>query len=106
VLLDFEQASTGALVYDLAVCINAWCFVDDFDPALIEALVAGYQQVRPLDPGERALLPVEARAAAMRFTVTRITDVYLPGVDLPGKDFRRYLRRLERLRAGALARIG
>lgn len=98
-LIDFEQASTGALVYDLAVCVNAWCYVDDFDDALITALVGGYQAVRPLDARERALLWVEARAAAMRFTVTRITDVHLPGVDLPGKDFRRYLHRLQRLRA-------
>ncbi len=98
-LIDFEQASTGALVYDLAVCVNAWCFADAFDDVLITALVDGYDDVRPLGPAERALLHVEARAAAMRFTITRITDVYLPKVDLPGKDFRRYLARLEQLRA-------
>jgi homoserine kinase type II len=97
-LLDFEQASLGAWVYDLAVAANAWCWVDDVVPELCAALFAGYQEVRPLEPVERSLLPVELRAAAVRFTVTRITDVYLPGADLPGKDFRRYLARLRRWR--------
>ncbi|HEU5056463.1 MAG TPA: homoserine kinase, partial [Kofleriaceae bacterium] len=97
-LLDFEQASLGAWVYDLAVAANAWCWDDDVVPELVTALLAGYRAVRPLEPSERALLWVELRAAAVRFTVTRITDVYLPGADLPGKDFRRYLARLHRWR--------
>lgn len=97
-LLDFEQASLGARIYDLAVCLNAWCWVDDVQPALFAALAGGYAAHRPLEPVERDLLWVELRAAAVRFTVTRITDVYLPGADLPGKDFRRYLARLQRWR--------
>ena len=114
-LLDFEQASRGTWVYDLAVCLNAWCFDDGGDgnrprvelvPARARALLGGYQERRALVAAERGLLAVEARAAAARFTITRITDVYLPGVDLPGKDFRRYLCRLEGwqgLDPGALA---
>jgi homoserine kinase type II len=97
-LLDFEQASLGAWVYDLAVAANAWCWVDDLVPALCAALVDGYRAVRPLEPVEQDLLWVELRAAAVRFTVTRITDVYLPGADLPGKDFRRYQARLHHWR--------
>ncbi len=97
-LLDFEQASLGAWIYDLAVCANAWCWVDDVLPELFAGLVNGYAAVRALEPVERELFPVELRAAAVRFTVTRITDVYLPGADLPGKDFRRYLARLHRWR--------
>jgi homoserine kinase type II len=94
-LLDFEQASLGAWVYDLAVCINAWCFSGSFAPRLVRAMVAGYGGVRALDPLEQELLPVELRAAAMRFTITRITDVYCRGLELEGKDFRRFLARLE-----------
>jgi len=97
-VIDFEQASRGAMVYDLAVCINAWCFVDDFCPDLVAALVGAYESRRPLGNAERADLWVELRAAAMRFLVTRITDVYLPGIHRAEKDFRRYLRRLERWR--------
>ncbi len=97
-LLDFEQASLGAWIYDLAVCANAWCYTEDVVPDLCAALAAGYRDVRPLEPVERALLWTELRAAAVRFSVTRITDVYLPGADLPGKDFRRYQQRLRRWR--------
>ncbi len=94
-LLDFEQASLGAWVYDLAVCINAWCFADAFAPALVRAMVAGYRGVRALEPLEEELLFVELRAAAVRFTITRITDVYCRGLELEGKDFRRFLARLD-----------
>lgn len=106
-LIDFEQASSGSLVYDLAVCLNAWCFVEAFDLALVGALIDGYQSVRRLAAEERAALPIEARAAAARFTVTRITDVYLARSAVPGKDFRRYLARLEAWRglAGDLGRM-
>ncbi len=98
-LLDFEQASTGSLAYDLAVCINAWCWGDDLERPLSRALVAGYRARRELPPPDRDALYVELRAAAMRFAVTRITDVYLPGIENPDKDYRRYVRRLERWQA-------
>jgi homoserine kinase type II len=97
-LIDFEQASTGSLCYDLAVCVNAWCFDRDFDAGSIRAMIEGYASVRALEPAEIRALPVELRAAAMRFTVTRITDVYLAGEHKPDKDFGQFLRRLERWR--------
>ena len=65
-LLDFEQASSGSLAYDLAVCINAWCFTECFVPLLMAALVRGYEGVRPLTKGDRDALFVEARASAAR----------------------------------------
>jgi homoserine kinase type II len=102
-LLDFEQASDGAYAYDLAVCLNAWCYGDAIVPERVRALVDGYRAVRPLTDEERALLPVEARAAAMRFTVTRITDVELDPRATPFvkamKDYRRYHARLVAWRA-------
>ncbi len=94
-LIDFEQASVGSLAYDLAVCISDWCYAGGFRVDRIAALLAGYQTLRPLLPADRAALYIEARAAALRFTVTRITDVYLPGIDNPAKNFRDYLARLQ-----------
>lgn len=98
-LLDFEQACSASLVYDLAVTANAWCFARDFVPERLAALVSGYQEHRCLDSRERAAFWPELRAAALRFTVTRITDVYLParksGATQGGKDYRRFLMRLE-----------
>ena len=103
VLLDFEQASDGAYAYDLAVCLNAWCFGDAIVPERVTAFVAGYQGVRALGADERQLLHTECCAAAMRFTVTRITDVELdPRASAfvkANKDYRRYHRRLLAWRA-------
>lgn len=101
-ILDFEQASGGSLAYDLAVCINDWCWPD---VALAGPLVAGYQRVRPLPDADRAALPVEIRAAAARFTITRITDVYLARVANPDKDFRAFLARCEAWRGPALGQL-
>ena len=104
-ILDFEQASGGSLVYDLAVCINDWCWAIDPRIELAAALVAGYQRVRPLTAADREALPIEIRAAAARFTLTRITDVYLAKVDNPEKDFRAFLARSEAWRGPALGQL-
>lgn len=94
-ILDFEQASGGTVAYDLAVCLNDWCWDGAPRPQLVAALLAGYQRERPLAEADRRALPVEVKAAAMRFTITRITDVYLARVSNPEKDFRDFLARLE-----------
>ena len=99
-LLDFEQATHGLLLYDVAVALNAWCWTGSriHQPA-VDALLRAYEAVRPLEPAERTRLVDEARLAAARFAITRITDVFLPeGVDpelRKRKDFREYVRRLE-----------
>src|SRR4051812_12700211 len=99
-VLDFEQATHGLLVYDVAVALNAWCWTGSriHKPAVDSVLLA-YEAVRPLDASERARLVDEARLAAARFAITRITDVFLPEDVDPDlrkrKDFREYIRRLE-----------
>jgi len=99
-LLDFESASRGAFVYDLAVCLLAWCYGDAFEPALAAALVAGYEAVRSLTPAEKHAFYTEARLAAVRFTITRITDYAMRGGEgRVMKDWRRFLARLEALEA-------
>jgi homoserine kinase type II len=93
-ILDFEQASGGSVAYDLAVCLNDWCWSDGPRADLVAAVVRGYRRERDLTDADRMALPIEVRAAAMRFTLTRITDVYLARVDNPDKDFRDFLARL------------
>ena len=104
-ILDFEQASGGSLAYDIAVCINDWCWDGRPRFDLASALLQGYETRRPLGDGDRAALPIEVRAAAMRFTITRITDVYLARVDNPEKDFRAFLARSEAWRGPALGQL-
>jgi homoserine kinase type II len=104
-ILDFEQASGGSLAYDLAVCINDWCWTGAPRIELAVALIAGYERVRPLTEGDRVALPIELRASAARFTITRITDVYLAKVANPEKDFRAFLARCEAWRGPALGQL-
>jgi homoserine kinase type II len=105
-ILDFEQASGGSLAYDLAVCINDWCWTAGAPRIdLATALIAGYQSIRPLTGSDREALPFEVRASATRFTITRITDVYLARVPNPEKDFRAFLARVEAWRGPALGQL-
>jgi homoserine kinase type II len=99
-LIDFYFACTDITAYDLAVTHAAWCFDDDgkrFDPALSEALLAGYESVRPLLVEERIALPILARGAAMRFLMTRAYDwMNTPaGAMVTRKDPLAFARRLE-----------
>jgi homoserine kinase type II len=75
-VIDFYFASTDALAYDLAVCLNAWCFeqASEFNLTKARALFSGYESVRALTPAERLALPALARGAAIRFFATRLAD--------------------------------
>ena len=54
-LIDFYFAATDILAYDIAVCLNAWCFEADFSLNVTKAraLLAAYEAVRPLSAAER-----------------------------------------------------
>lgn len=103
-LIDFESASLGTFVYDLMVCAHAWCFANAYDEQLVRGLFAGYLERRPLSELEAGGLIAQGALAALRFATTRITDFSMrtaPG-QVPGRDYRRFLTRLEFLEAGAL----
>jgi homoserine kinase type II len=96
--IDFYFACTDAFAYDLAVCLNAWCFESDggFNLTHARAFVAGYEARRPLSPAERDALPLLARGAAMRFFLTRLHDwgSTPEGALVRPKDPREYAARL------------
>ncbi len=75
-LIDFYFACNEALAYDIAICLNAWCFEPDFsfNTAKGRALLEGYNSVRPLNRAERSAMPLLARGAAIRFLLTRSYD--------------------------------
>jgi homoserine kinase type II len=75
-LIDFYFACNDALAYDIAVCLNAWCFEKDlsFNITKGRALLRGYEELRPLTPAEREAMPQLARGAALRFLLTRAYD--------------------------------
>ena len=97
-LIDFYFACTDMLSFDVAVCLNAWCFEPDhsYNVTKGRALLKSYDRVRALEPAERAALPVLARGAAMRFLLTRLVDwLAVPdGALVKPKDPREYDRKL------------
>jgi homoserine kinase type II len=97
-LIDFYFACNDAFAYDVAICLNAWCFEPDksFNATKGRALLQGYESVRPLAAEERQVLPLLARGAALRFLLTRLYDwVHTPPDALvKRKDPQEYLAKL------------
>lgn len=97
-LIDFYFACNDALAYDLAICLNAWCFEPDnaFNVTKSRAMIAGYVANRPLGAAEIAALPMLARGSALRFLLTRLYDWIAtpPGALVKKKDPLEYLRKL------------
>ena len=97
-LIDFYFACTDLLAYDIAVCLNAWCFEADrsFNVTKARAILRGYEALRPLLSAERAALPVLCRGAALRFLLTRLYDWVNtpPGAMVTRKDPLEYLHKL------------
>jgi homoserine kinase type II len=97
-LIDFYFACNDFLVYDLAVCLNAWCFEPDcaFNVTKGRAMIQAYANVRRLEAAELEALPILARGAALRFLLTRLHDwLTVPaGALVTPKDPREYLRKL------------
>jgi homoserine kinase type II len=97
-VIDFYFACTDLFAYDIAVCLNAWCFEPDysFNVTRARAMLAAYRAIRPLSDAELAALPVLCRGAALRFLLTRLYDwTHTPeGALVTRKDPMEYLRKL------------
>lgn len=97
-LIDFYFACTDFLCYDIAVCLNAWCFEPDgsFNVTKARLMLASYRQVRGLSDAELAALPLLARGSAMRFLLTRLYDWlhHQEGAMVTPKDPLEYVRKL------------
>jgi homoserine kinase type II len=97
-LIDFPFACNDILAYDVAICLNAWCFEPDhsFNVTKARALLNGYGRERALSEAEQAALPLLARGAALRFLLTRLVDfLNVPkGALVKPKDPLEYVRKL------------
>jgi homoserine kinase type II len=97
-LIDFYFACTDTLAYDVAVCLNAWCFETDhsYNVTKGRALLQAYDRLRLLSAAERDAMPLLCRGAALRFLLTRLVD-WLdvpPGALVRPKDPLEYFRKL------------
>jgi len=97
-LIDFYFACTDLFAYDLAICLNAWCFEPDgsFNLTKGKAMLSAYEAKRPLSAADIEALPVLCAGAAMRFLLTRLHDWLHnpPGALVTPKDPLEYLRKL------------
>ena len=75
-LIDFYFACDDMFAYDVAICLNSWCFEQDlaFNLTKGRAFLSAYQSVRPFEAAEVAALPLLARGSALRFLLTRLYD--------------------------------
>jgi len=97
-LIDFYFACTDFLAYDLAICINAWCFEIDgsFNVTKARHMVRSYDSHRKIPDAEIAALPILTRGSALRFLLTRLYDWlnHPPGAFVQPKDPLEYRRKL------------
>src|SRR6476659_2241487 len=97
-LIDFYFACTDTRAYDVAICLNAWCFEPDHSYNVTKGrdLLNAYIKVRPLSAAELDALPLLARGAALRFLLTRLVDWLNvpPGAMVRPKDPLEYYRKL------------
>jgi|TARA_R110002072_G_scaffold37226_3_gene109161 homoserine kinase type II len=97
-LIDFYFACNEFYAYDIAICLNAWCFEPDgaFNVTKARRLLQAYREVRPLSEAELQALPLLARGAALRFLLTRLYDWlnHPPGAFVQPKDPLEYWSKL------------
>ncbi|WP_027487142.1 homoserine kinase [Allorhizobium undicola] len=106
-LIDFYFACNDFLAYDLAICLNAWCFEKDgsYNITKGKAMIEGYLGTRALSAQEIAALPLLCRGSALRFFLTRLYDWLMTpaGALVVKKDPLEYLRKLRFHQAVATA---
>ena len=97
-LIDFYFACNDFFAYDLAICLNAWCFETDrsFNITKARQMLFAYREVRPFSDAELEALPLLARGSALRFLLTRLYDWlnHPDGAWVKPKDPLEYLQKL------------
>jgi homoserine kinase type II len=97
-IIDFYFACNDLFAYDVAICLNAWCFERDgsFNVTKARHLLVSYGRVRPFSEAETAALPLLARGSALRFLLTRLYDWVnrVEGALVKPKDPLEYLKKL------------
>ncbi len=97
-VLDFEAACRGKFIYDLATAVNALCYLDGrYRIERFEALISGYESLRPLSLPEWDSFPNELRFSSIRFTITRIKEFYLRKMDENHRVYRDFKEFFDRL---------
>ncbi|MDB6049106.1 MAG: thrB [Pseudomonas sp.] len=73
-LIDFYNACSGPMLYDLAIALNDWCSGEDgqIDGPRARAMLGAYAGLRPFTASEAELWPTLLRVACVRFWLSRL----------------------------------
>jgi homoserine kinase type II len=76
-IIDFYFACNDYYAYELAICLNAWCFnsQNELDTNKSASLLHSYQKYRKLSEIEKNTFSILLRGAAIRFLLTRLNDI-------------------------------
>ncbi|MBT9304197.1 homoserine kinase [Pseudomonas sp. TAE6080] len=97
-LIDFYNACSGPMLYDVAIALNDWCSDADgvIDGHRARALLGAYAALRPFSAREAELWPTMLRVACVRFWLSRlIAAESFAGQDVLIHDPRELQQRLE-----------
>lgn len=98
-VIDFYFSANDLFIYDIAVCVNAWCFDEkiEFCENKFYALLNGYQQIRTLSKQEKNFINYALLAASTRFFLTRLHDKIFTNKDsvVKIKNPDEYLKKIE-----------
>ena len=96
-VIDFYNACSGPMLYDLAITLNDWCSLADqrLDSPRAQALLGAYAALRPFTRAEAELWPAMLRIACLRFWLSRLIAARrFQGRDVLVKDPGEFQRRL------------
>jgi homoserine kinase type II len=73
-LIDFYNACSGPMLYDVAIALNDWCSDDEgvIDGPRARALLGAYAALRPFSAAEAQVWPTLLRVACVRFWLSRL----------------------------------
>lgn len=105
-VIDFYNACSGPMLYDVAISLNDWCSCDDgsLDLGRAQAFLAGYSALRHFTPAEAELWPTMLRVACVRFWLSRlIAAASFAGRDVVVHDPAQFQQRLAQRQEVSLA---
>jgi homoserine kinase type II len=98
-IIDFYFSCNDFYAYEIATCLNAWCFEknNEFNISKAKALLSSYNLHKKFSSEELKCLPLLARASALRYLLTRLIDFHTKEESelIIKKDPNEYLQKLK-----------
>lgn len=80
-MIDFYNACSGPMLYDVAIAMLDWCAAKDgtLDTRLMQSMLAAYAALRPFTQAEELHWAAMLRVACLRFWLSRLLAALTPG---------------------------